>query len=103
LRQIKGAPARGHDTGRCRLCGTLPTVSKRFPIHPPNPERNCWGCDRYCKATDMACGNGSDRTQHPIETWGPGWEASLTPETPAEAIADSTGGEVSRLPEHQPA
>lgn len=47
---------------------------KPFPLNPPHPERNCWGCDRYCAASDMLCGNGSERTQHPIETFGPGWE-----------------------------
>lgn len=49
-------------------------MAKPFPLNPPHPERNCWGCDRYCAAHDMLCGNGSDRTQHPIETFGPGWE-----------------------------
>ena len=47
---------------------------KIFPIHPARPELICWGCDRYCPADSMACGNGSDRTQHPIELFGPGWE-----------------------------
>jgi hypothetical protein len=50
-------------------------LAKRFPLNPAHPERNCWGCDRYCPAGSMMCGNGSDRTQHPIETFGPGWEA----------------------------
>jgi hypothetical protein len=49
-------------------------MAKPFPLNPPHPERNCWGCDRYCGAHDMLCGNGSDRTQHPIETFGPGLE-----------------------------
>jgi hypothetical protein len=49
-------------------------AAKPFPVNPPHPERNCWGCDQYCAATSMKCGNGSDRTQHPIETFGPGWE-----------------------------
>jgi hypothetical protein len=49
-------------------------MAKPFPVNPPHPERNCWGCDRYCAASAMQCGNGSDRTQHPIETFGPGWE-----------------------------
>lgn len=50
-------------------------MAKRFPIHPSHPERNCWGCDRYCASDAMLCGNGSERTQHPVETVGPGWEA----------------------------
>ena len=48
-------------------------MSKKFPIHPSHPERVCWGCDKYCPANDMACGNGSDRTQHPAETFGDDW------------------------------
>ncbi|OGB18920.1 MAG: hypothetical protein A2W72_15350 [Burkholderiales bacterium RIFCSPLOWO2_12_67_14] len=50
-------------------------MAKRFPINPPHPERNCWGCDRFCAADALLCGNGSERTQHPIETFGPGWES----------------------------
>jgi hypothetical protein len=48
--------------------------AKRFPVNPPHPERNCWGCDRYCASNALLCGNGSERTQHPVETFGPGWE-----------------------------
>ncbi|MBK0392582.1 DUF3079 domain-containing protein [Ramlibacter algicola] len=47
---------------------------KIFPIRPAHPERTCWGCDRYCAADQMICGNGTERTQHPIELYGPGWE-----------------------------
>ncbi|MCB2026490.1 MAG: DUF3079 domain-containing protein, partial [Ottowia sp.] len=36
-------------------------MAKKFPIHPVHPERLCWGCDRYCPADSMACGNGSER------------------------------------------
>ncbi|MBL8287132.1 MAG: DUF3079 domain-containing protein [Rubrivivax sp.] len=50
-------------------------MAKKFPIHPPHPERVCWGCDKYCPADDMACGNGSDRTQHPVELLGDDWMA----------------------------
>ena len=46
---------------------------KRFPVNPPHPERTCWGCDRYCAAHSLLCGNGSERTQHPVETFGPDW------------------------------
>lgn len=49
------------------------SVKKRFPDNPANPDRLCWGCDRYCAADNMLCGNGSDRTQHPVELFGPGW------------------------------
>ncbi len=48
-------------------------MAKRFPIRPAHPERICWGCDKYCPADAMACGNGSDRTPHPIELWGDDW------------------------------
>ncbi|HEY0490590.1 MAG TPA: DUF3079 domain-containing protein [Telluria sp.] len=48
-------------------------MAKKFPIDPPNPERICWGCDKYCPTDSLACGNGSDRTQHPIEFFGSGW------------------------------
>jgi hypothetical protein len=48
-------------------------VSKKFPEHPNNPERICWGCDAYCPAGDMRCGNGSERTPHPVELFGDDW------------------------------
>ncbi|MBQ0936292.1 DUF3079 domain-containing protein [Ideonella paludis] len=46
---------------------------KPFPLCPPHPERLCWGCDLYCPAGQLRCGNGSERTQHPIESFGPDW------------------------------
>lgn len=49
-------------------------MAKKFPIYPAHPERTCWGCDRYCAADAMICGNGTERTQHPSETFGEGWE-----------------------------
>lgn len=51
------------------------TVSKKLPLHPGHPERVCWGCPKYCPAHDMACGNGSDRAQHPSEIFGADWLA----------------------------
>ena len=48
-------------------------MAKRFPIRPSHPERNCWGCDRFCAANDLICGNGSERTQHPVELFGDDW------------------------------
>jgi hypothetical protein len=48
-------------------------MAKKFPIHPLHPERNCWGCDKYCPSTSLACGNGSERTQHPMELFGVVW------------------------------
>jgi len=64
----------------------LTTTRKRFPIHPAHPERNCWGCDRYCASDAMLCGNGSERVQHPIELLGDDWsldEPDLSPEAAA--------------------
>jgi hypothetical protein len=48
-------------------------MAKKFPTLPSHPERVCWGCDHYCVANDMRCGNGSDRTPHPMELFGEGW------------------------------
>lgn len=48
-------------------------VAKKFPIKPQHPERLCWGCDRYCSADSLMCGNGSERTQHPAELFGDDW------------------------------
>ncbi|MBY0339573.1 MAG: DUF3079 domain-containing protein [Rhodocyclaceae bacterium] len=48
---------------------------RKFPLHPAHPERICWGCDKYCPAAAMACGNGSSRTQHPQELLGEDWLA----------------------------
>jgi hypothetical protein len=44
-----------------------------FPIHPKHPERICWGCDKYCPADDLRCGNGTIRTEHPVELFGEDW------------------------------
>ncbi|MDH0199312.1 DUF3079 domain-containing protein [Comamonas aquatica] len=52
-------------------------MAKKFPIAPAHPERLCWGCDLYCPADDLRCGNGSDRTPHPCEFWGDDWEQML--------------------------
>ncbi|HCE94999.1 MAG TPA: DUF3079 domain-containing protein [Acidovorax sp.] len=49
-------------------------AAKRFPKAPAHPERVCWGCDLYCPANSMRCGNGSDRTQHPAELFGEDWD-----------------------------
>lgn len=49
---------------------------------PPHPERICWGCEKYCPADDLACGNGTIRTLHPVELFGEDWLAWET--EPAE-------------------
>ena len=46
---------------------------QKFPLHPAHPERICWGCDLYCPANSLQCGNGSSRTQHPAEVLGDDW------------------------------
>ena len=43
------------------------------PLYPKNPERVCWGCDKFCPAADLSCGNGTIRTPHPIELLGDDW------------------------------
>lgn len=48
-------------------------MAKKFPIKPKYPERICWGCDKYCLADDLQCGNGCERIQHPIELDGDKW------------------------------
>ncbi len=63
-------------------------ATKRFPINPPHPERTCWGCDRYCAADQLICGNGSERTQHPVEFFGPDWHDWVPPS--GETATDTT-------------
>jgi hypothetical protein len=46
---------------------------KKSVLHPSHPERICWGCDRYCAAHDLICGNGTIRTPHPVELFGKDW------------------------------
>lgn len=56
----------------------------KVAINPKHPERICWGCDKYCSADDLRCGNGTIRTQHPVELFGEDWlEWELTNQTPA--------------------
>lgn len=62
-------------TALCARAGPSFHMAKKFPPNPPNPERICWGCDKYCPVDSLACGNGSDRTQHPIEFFGKDWQS----------------------------
>jgi hypothetical protein len=57
----------------------MPAVVKKFPIHPKHPERICWGCDKYCPADSLMCGNGSVATPHPCELFGEDWMSCSTP------------------------
>ena len=50
-----------------------PDMAKKIALFPKHPERICWGCDKYCAADSLACGNGSGRTPHPIEMLGDDW------------------------------
>ncbi|WP_374361519.1 DUF3079 domain-containing protein [Pseudoduganella danionis] len=68
-------------------------MAKRFPIHPAKPELICWGCDKYCPADSMACGNGSDRTQHPVELFGPDWHSFGLNQSNEELDSSSTDGQ----------
>jgi len=71
-------------------------MTKKFPIHPANPERICWGCDQFCAITAMACAN--ERSPHPSELFGPDWLAwgeqqlapSIAPTEPGGSSEDNT-------------
>ncbi|MBL8278116.1 MAG: DUF3079 domain-containing protein [Pelomonas sp.] len=70
-------------------------MAKKFPIKPANPKRICWGCDKYCPADSLQCGNGSVATQHPSVLFGDDWmswgldakqdEVQPAPPSPASA------------------
>lgn len=65
-------------------------VMAAIPLHPKFPERICWGCDKYCPADDLACGNGTIRTMHPVELFGEDWlEWSTTRESTMPAATPS--------------
>ena len=68
-------------------------MAKRFPLRPAHPERICWGCDKYCPAGAMACGNGSERSPHPSELFGPDWHDWVPPTaSPAPSAARGDAG-----------
>lgn len=60
----------------------------RIPLHPKHPERICWGCDKYCAADDLRCGNGTIRTPHPVELLGDEWLEEWEREQHAEPDED---------------
>jgi hypothetical protein len=69
-------------------------MAKKFPLNPPHPERNCWGCDQFCPAHSLACGNGSERTQHPAELFGEDWASwGLDPVAPHAGAAHPAGAD----------
>ena len=61
----------------------------KLPMHPSHPERVCWGCDQYCPADALTCGNGTDRTPHPCELFGDDWYEWANSEEVVEPRADT--------------
>jgi hypothetical protein len=55
------------------MCAGATLGKPKWPHHPQHPERICWGCDKYCSADDLRCGNGTIRTPHPVELFGEDW------------------------------
>ncbi|KIQ60860.1 DUF3079 domain-containing protein [Pseudomonas fluorescens] len=74
-------------------------MAKLFPLSPKHPERICWGCDRYCAATALACGNGADRTMHPAEMIGEDWYLHGDWGLELTDITDKTVDEFAKHPE----
>ena len=64
---VIGAGTPGGDTGVERA------INRKSPLHPPRPERICWGCEQFCPADRLACGNGTIRAPHPAELFGDDW------------------------------
>lgn len=62
-------------------------MAKKFPHNPSHPERICWGCDLYCPAKALACGNGAERTMHPVELFGEDWD-TLDPQLQAAPVVN---------------
>jgi hypothetical protein len=59
-------------------------------LKPRHPDRVCWGCDKFCPAESLACGNGTIRTPHPMELFGDDWlEWSERPKTAAPGEEDT--------------
>ena len=73
------AAERAYAVGAAAVPARRLTMARRFPILPAHPERICWGCDKYCPADSLACGNGSDRSLHPVELWGEDWNTWTPP------------------------
>jgi hypothetical protein len=46
-------------------------MAKVFPLQPANPQRICWGCDKYCASDSLACS--AERTPHLAELFGDDW------------------------------
>jgi Protein of unknown function (DUF3079) len=59
----------------------------KIVLNPKHPARLCWGCEKLCPANDLRCGNGTIRTQHPVELFGDDW---------IEWELDTQGGEAEK-------
>lgn len=65
-----------HAPGRCAASALESALMARnIPLRPGHPERICWGCEHFCAADAMRCGNGTERAQHPLELFGEDWES----------------------------
>ena len=56
----------------------------RINHQPAHPERICWGCEKYCPADSLGCGNGTIRCPHPVELFGDAWLESVA--DPPDAV-----------------
>jgi hypothetical protein len=65
---------------------------RTYPETPTHPERICWGCDRLCSASDLTCGNGSERTQHPSELFGQDWRRWFAGQGSAPSLEPESHG-----------
>ncbi|WP_395028134.1 DUF3079 domain-containing protein [Comamonas odontotermitis] len=99
-----------HAVTHSGIVHLLAFMAKRFPNNPVRPEnvftistQPRWSAigmsskrwDAACtgvQATAMACGNGSERSQHPAELFGPDWAEwdplTLSDDTAADARPD---------------
>ena len=82
----------GSIAGRIEFCF-------KVALSPGHPERICWGCERYCPADDLRCGNGTIRTPHPVELFGPDWleqgldAVDVLPLRRGEGVEDQTAAD----------
>jgi hypothetical protein len=82
------------QTTHCEQQGIMKT---KLALNPKHPERICWGCEKYCSADDLRCGNGTIRTQHPIELFGEDWrDWELNNDGVPHPSASTEDGDLSR-------
>ncbi|HEX3104723.1 MAG TPA: DUF3079 domain-containing protein [Terriglobales bacterium] len=65
----------------------------KVQLHPKRPEQICWGCDKYCPANDLRCGNGTIRTPHPCELFGDDWPEWERETSESQPEISSTGNQ----------